>query len=426
MSGPKTSQAELERQRAAELARKRQALLEKLRSAQQKYRDAVADVRQRNAALAQLASSSNDTVSREASDLLKDLTPVDVADVKSPQSYLDSAEQTRLRAEAVAARIEAAGKKLRERSVSEANAADRVQAHQAIQTAFALSDPNPRSVFSAVRVDFQGNPRQDELRKQAREMAEQMDRLSRQNQSPFQKLAGETVSRLREIAEGSGDRSPEEVRDFLQDVVNRVEEIRRKTEALERQYADYTAAATLSDVRPHPLESFHSPEELRQETERLRQRCRELDEMNYISDQIEQTMQALGYQFVSSRAMRRKDSSEYDCSLYQADERTGVAVFTDQSGAVMMRMTVLGDGDITDADREFSYQRQIDFCAAHPEIVKTLAARGVFLSQRDYRPPDRKYTYKSAARYTGHGRKTESRGRRRHTYENRQREKGNP
>lgn len=61
----------------------------------------------------------------------------------------------------------------------------------------------------------------------------------------------------------------------------------------------------------------------------------------------------------------------------------------------MMRMTVLGDdADITDDDRDFSFQRQIDFCAGHPDIVEALAQRGVYLKQKSYLEPDKKYTYK--------------------------------
>lgn len=103
----------------------------------------------------------------------------------------------------------------------------------------------------------------------------------------------------------------------------------------------------------------------------------------------------LGYGLVTSRVLTRKDQSEMDCSLYQADDQTGIAIYTDQSGAVMMRMTVLGDNtDITEDDRDFSLQRQIDFCAGHTDIVDALAERGVYLKQKSYLEPDKEHTYK--------------------------------
>ena len=88
--------------------------------------------------------------------------------------------------------------------------------------------------------------------------------------------------------------------------------------------------------------------------------------------------------------------------MYQADDQTGIAVYTDQAGAVMMRMTVLGDDtDITDEDKDFSYQRQIDFCAGHQDIVNALAERGVYLKQKSYLEPDKKHTYKVNMKATG-------------------------
>ena len=81
--------------------------------------------------------------------------------------------------------------------------------------------------------------------------------------------------------------------------------------------------------------------------------------------------------------------------MYKADEQTGIAVYTDESGAVMMRVTVLGDDPIiTDDDRDFCYQRQIDFCAAHPDLVDALAKRGVFFKQLSYKEPSRDDTFK--------------------------------
>ena len=117
--------------------------------------------------------------------------------------------------------------------------------------------------------------------------------------------------------------------------------------------------------------------------------------MDYIADQINEAMVDLGYSFVTSRVLTRKNSGETDFSLYKADDQTGIAVYTDRSGAVMMRMTVLGDDPVvTEEDRDFSYQRQIDFCAGHPDLVAALAERGVFLKQKSYQEPDRKHTYK--------------------------------
>ena len=131
-------------------------------------------------------------------------------------------------------------------------------------------------------------------------------------------------------------------------------------------------------------------------------RSQKKNEMDYIANQINEAMVSLGYGLVTSKVLTRADQSEMDCSLYQADDDTGIAIYTDQTGAVMMRMTVLGEDDaITDADRDFSLQRQIDFCAGHADIVEALAARGVYLRQKSYQEPDKKHTYKVNMSKTG-------------------------
>ena len=149
------------------------------------------------------------------------------------------------------------------------------------------------------------------------------------------------------------------------------------------------------DRQPKDPSDFADTASLKKEISRLRSIYRKQDEMDYIADQINDAMVLLGYTFVTSRVLTKQDNSETEFSLYKADDQTGISVFTDQSGAVMMRMTVLGDDPvITDDDREFSYQRQIDFCAGHPDLVSALAERGVFLKQKSYQEPDKAHTYK--------------------------------
>ena len=53
----------------------------------------------------------------------------------------------------------------------------------------------------------------------------------------------------------------------------------------------------------------------------------------------------------------------------------------------MMQMTMLGEGAATKEEEEISYQRQLDFCSAHPDIVEALARKGVLLKQVNYLRP---------------------------------------
>ena len=156
------------------------------------------------------------------------------------------------------------------------------------------------------------------------------------------------------------------------------------------------------DIIPKNPSDFADAQAIKKDIADFNCKLRKKDEMDYIADQINDAMISLGYGFVTSRVLMRKDQSEMDCSLYQADDETGIAIYTDQTGAVMMRMTVLGDDtDITEDDRDFSLQRQIDFCAGHVDIVDALAERGVYLKQKSYLEPDKKHTYKVNMNATG-------------------------
>ena len=158
----------------------------------------------------------------------------------------------------------------------------------------------------------------------------------------------------------------------------------------------------MADVIPKNPSDFADAQAIKKDIADLNCKLRKKDEMDYIADQINDAMISLGYGLVTSRVLTRKDQSEMDCSLYQADDETGIAIYTDQTGAVMMRMTVLGDdSDITEDDRDFSLQRQIDFCAGHADIVDALAERGVYLKQKSYLEPDKKHTYKVNMNATG-------------------------
>ena len=119
--------------------------------------------------------------------------------------------------------------------------------------------------------------------------------------------------------------------------------------------------------------------------------------MDYIADQINQVMIEFGYSFVSSKVLQKEGGSEADYSLYAADTDTGIEVYTDQSGSVLMRVAVLGDDpQITAHDQDFSYQRQLDFCASHMDLVEALAEKGILLRQKNYYAPDKKHTAKVA------------------------------
>jgi len=171
-------------------------------------------------------------------------------------------------------------------------------------------------------------------------------------------------------------------------------------------YIEYQAISKLLGNEVKRAESFLSLEALEDEIDYLLDEYQKKDEMDFIADQINQVMVDLGYSFVKSTVLQKRENSknitlfdlgeEQDCSLYKADNDTGILIFTGDNGDVMMQMTNLGEGQLTDNDREWSYQRQIDFCSAHPNIVKALENKGVLLYQKNYCEPDRNHARKVA------------------------------
>ena len=188
--------------------------------------------------------------------------------------------------------------------------------------------------------------------------------------------------------------SLEDVKIRIQQIINEEENQICLLKQNDTLYEEYEAISMILGIAPKSKDEL-SIDNVRNELETLKKEYKRRDEMDFIADQINEVMIEQGYAFVSSRVLTKKDMGETEYSLYQDEEKSGIAVYTDESGAVMMRMTILDDGDeITDADREFSYQSQIDFCSRHSDLVEALIERGVYLKQKSYQAPDPKHTYK--------------------------------
>lgn len=397
MSGPKLSAAELERMRQEQLERERQEALRLLREAQKAYRKLCGRIQTLKTyalgALSGLDPASRGDAKRKLGQILGALQEEPVSDPGSPGSYEAAGGRLQARLEDAQARIQEVLGTFSARDAGTRKLGDAGKAYQTFQ-AFVQDLEAPIGVL---QIDFQCGYDRQLVEKQLKDVDRYLSQLFRQSSSPDLKNAVQCargqLSVLRAELLGGGDL--DRIRGNLQQLVNEEEEVLRRWREKQALYDTYLALAALTDTAPRDLPEFPGTEDLRAEVGRLRQQYRKQDEMDYIADQINDAMVDLGYTFVSSHVLTRQGGGEMDHSLYQADDRTGISVFTDRSGAVMMRMTVLGDDPvITDDDRDFSYQRQIDFCAAHPELVEALAARGVYLKQKSYQEPDRKYTYK--------------------------------
>lgn len=397
MSGPKLSAAELERLRQEQLERERKEALRRLKEAQGKYRNAC----DRVAALKDYADqglAALDPAYRAGADakiqaILDTLIIDTVADKQDTDAYNQAAKAIDKRVDQATPKLEALLATMQNRAAADKKLQGADTAHQTFQ-AFVTTQKDPIAV---TKISFQSNYDRNVLEAQIRKLYRYFQGLAKQDGSPALKnYAAKAMDILKKLSAKTADAaSYDKVRNSLQVMVNEAADLVRIDQEFQDLYADYLALAAVLDIVPRDPQSFTDAKQLKLEIEDLQLQYRTKDEMDYIADQINQVMIDLGYGMVSSKVLVRKDKSEMDYSLYQADDATGIAVYTDQSGAVMMRMTVLGDNEnITEEDLDFSYQRQLDFCAGHQDLVDALAQKGVYLKQKSYLAPDKRYTYK--------------------------------
>ncbi len=397
MSGPKLSQAELERIRAEQLERERLAALKKLQEAQSAYREECERANRLKADVSLLAGQADAVYRSDAEVQIKaaiDKIRINpVADVKDPESYYSAKNELARAVQAVSDEINKILGAAAKRTVNDKELNDANSVYQSFTSAFSVIGKE----ISVVKIDFKNSYDKDNVKKQLHAMLTHFQVMKNRADDPYLcRFSEKAVFKIKGMLSGIDSlQELDTARTAMQQIVNEELEVIRLWNERRSLYHEYFALASMTDRIPRSPRDFQNTEAIKNEILRLRYLYRKQDEMDYIADQINDAMAALGYTFVTSRVLTKKDQGETDFSLYKADEETGIAVYTDQTGAVMMRMTVLSDNSvITEDDRDFSYQRQIDFCAGHSDLVAALAERGVFLKQKSYLEPDRAHTYK--------------------------------
>lgn len=401
MSGPKLSAAELERQRQEQLERERQEALQKLNEARKKHKEVCDRIRRyKESALQSLQQISHVYRADTESDLMaliNELIEIQATDVKDPASYHSAADLMQKKLNYVSKKVEPIIQTSIQRSSNDQRL--RMSATDNIALGDLLKESD--SIVETIKLDFLGETAKDRLKsallymlRYYRSIVDNSNETAVVKQ--FAQNAINHINNLLDLSESQ--QSIAHLKDKFQSILNQEYDIRRQINDFQLLYDSYLSLCALTDTNPSPPDSFSSKELLEKAVIALRHKYKTQDELDYIADQINTVMAEHGYSLIASRVLHQKRNngvSEMDYSLYQADDKSGISVFTDQSGAVMMRMTVLGDDpDISDADRDYSFQRQIDFCSAHMELVEALKERGVYLKQKSYQAPDRKHTWK--------------------------------
>lgn len=394
MSGPKLSQAEIERRRQQKLQYQREEYVRcmtQLRRQKEQIRQWLQSegFRKLSAQAPPVAMRLRDTLLQNL-ELVEDLPAPDMKMLDSYQNLLTSSMEDRSgKLQKLQALIDQEEMRLAVMGKQENKFRDE---RKIVQLLSGIRQDKPVATM-IVGFDFDGDSQV--LRAQLQALVQQMQSQVDTSQKKLVKLVADGSRILLSYAgDPQVSEKKEQVKRSMETILNAWQEELRRIRQSEALYQEYCVLCGVLGLNSGPAGAFADEKTLEKAVTDLKERYRKKDEMDYIASQINEVMIQLGYRFVSSTALQRKDGSEYDYSLYQADADAGISIYTDESGAVMMQMTNLGDGAVTSRDEDESYQMQLDFCASHPDIVQALAARGVLLRQVNYLPPSRKYVVK--------------------------------
>ena len=420
MSGPKLSQAEIERQQRARMEKRREEYLRRaagLRRRKEQMRqwydsETYQKLKQESPAAAGTVRRELEEGIRGLEEGLLRLEEIPVLDQQPLDSYSELLEKAEQKNQELFSRLNQMLRKEEDRLAAVGQRKARRETEETIRRL--LQDTGREAPITPEVIGFDFDGETQALRGRLLAFSRELKDGRIPGEKKLQTLADRGSRELEVYAKAPdlADRR-EQAKLLVEALLNEWQEELRRIRGRRARYDEYCVLAGVLQINPRPAESFSREEDLVKEVRRLKTLYRKKDEMDYIATQINETMVALGYQFVTSSVLRRKNGSEYDYSLYQADEEAGVSIYTDESGAVMMQMTLLGEGPATAGEEELSYQRQLDFCAAHPDIVEALAARSVLLKQINYLPPSKKYTAKKQAVQKGSAKVVDRRRRRR-------------
>ncbi|MCR4739476.1 MAG: hypothetical protein K5886_04355 [Lachnospiraceae bacterium] len=394
MSGPKLSEAEIERLRQEQLERERQEAIRRLTEARMKYQGSCLKIRALVERSKTLLNEIDAPYRREAELQLDGiLASLGIQDINSsdPDVYLKESEAIEGKLALCSGKIES----ILDVGLNRSRNDDRALQSNAMMQDLSSSLKDTDGVKQTLHIDFSCNYTQESLKKVIRDTLMRYRGQVQAQSSPDLKAFYKSAVPVLDGMLNAKVFDEADIKKRMQHLFDEEESAVREAKRYNDMYDEYLSLCSILQTDPSGNGDLTSFEELSAAVEALREEYRKKDEMDYIADQINAVMADMGYSLVTSGVMTKKDLGETERSIYKNSERSGVAVYTDQSGAVMMRMTVLGDSDeITDDDREFSYQSQIDFCSRHKELVKALAERGVYLKQKSYRSPNRDHTFK--------------------------------
>lgn len=128
------------------------------------------------------------------------------------------------------------------------------------------------------------------------------------------------------------------------------------------------------------------------EVERLNNCFSEIEDYDYIVQSIDEVMEELGYDILSSEVLNRVNRNIVD-SIYSFDDNSVLNLFTSDNGTIMFEVTGISNEkrEISSLEKLKLKESMNTFCGKYDAIKKKLAERGIFFGAENLRPADERY-----------------------------------
>lgn len=219
------------------------------------------------------------------------------------------------------------------------------------------------------------------------------------------KLKKKEVDNLIKEVQIGNDYKVNQIQAFIKDIYRKEEEY-LKEEEINKEivnnynslFASYEILREKLDVevkftKSRSIEIMKSQfRDLEIEVERLNNCFSEIEDYDYIVQSIDEVMEELGYDILSSEVLNRVNRNIVD-SIYSFDDNSVLNLFTSDNGTIMFEVTGISNEkrEISSLEKLKLKESMNTFCGKYDAIKKKLAERGIFFGSENLRPADERY-----------------------------------
>lgn len=132
--------------------------------------------------------------------------------------------------------------------------------------------------------------------------------------------------------------------------------------------------------------------EIKKDVDGLRNMVAEVEDYGYIVNSINEVMEELGYDIISSEVVELTRRTVID-NIYSFEDNKAINVYTSNNGTIMFEVSGINNSkkEISSLDRLKIKESMDRFCDKYEVIKEKLKKKGVVLTKENLRPADEKY-----------------------------------